>query len=721
MSIKSIIAFISLAFLIYSDADDSLEGCPHSIEVQFYDVAIEISPLPDACSEQDLISIGFLIQDVILEVEHRMPEYKEEYMTTDVCAKPEAVGREEDPLADVRHLETTVEKKKQRKKRGRYRWSKGRGRCKRCKKNNKDRLLRESEVCANADSAKQQKDRVATDLAETTKILSGIDAKARILDNGEADDILKEAQDTLDECMKANEAVTQAAIRAKRLCRKASKLRPTSKKMKKYERRSLGLLKLASNAVKTANSRIDQIRKYQRDMNLLYASFLESPYPSPTPSSIPTTSPSQSSSDRPSHAPSYESLIEPASISVKDEYIDRLSSNLESSNTGCEQVKKAMVQKTLAEEAVLVADEIYDEVLELALLYPDNADVILIKEKATAAHSKVKQEGAAAAAAAELASHFCDQVQRRLEESDFESLVQEETSAATEATLLARVALSGEKQARDEMEELVSLIEFDPVLSEIEGTTEEDEAVLKDHLAAVEAEILEVDSQIKALPKAAPATKVAALDNKLESLMEEENQIEEALVNEEQFRLSQSALVKDEFYESVAPDFVATPPLEYVLRSSLSGTNLTVEINWDPLDEVSGSKEEWFRRYGDMIVVDIPKRLFKAYNTTTGGCIEEDSDLIVVVLLNELETVWESSDPLQCSLDLLEDVVASKTPSNQQSWMPSTEPSSPPSFSTAPSAKPSSLSVPSTTPTEARSAAPNNSPSNQPSSDQKED
>ena len=70
---------------------------------------------------------------------------------------------------------------------------------------------------------------------------------------------------------------------------------------------------------------------------------------------------------------------------------------------------------------------------------------------------------------------------------------------------------------------------------------------LFEHKSAVTNKISQVDSQIQALPNLAPES--VALEKKKASLVEEEMQIEGALLNEEQFRISQSALKKDEYYE----------------------------------------------------------------------------------------------------------------------------------------------------------------------------
>jgi hypothetical protein len=389
------------------------------------------------------------------------------------------------------------------------------------------------------------------------------------------------------------------------------------------------------------------------------ASPTSSPTESPTtsPSSMPTSAPSmrataapsftvasaQGITQEPSSAPSSE-LVKSLSRPFDRGYMSRLESNLDTGNTECQEVTNAMLQKTLAEEAAITSHMVFDEIIDLSRGHEGNADTERIKVDALMAHLKVQEESAKAAAAAQMVSDLCTN------NGQYQIMV-EELDAAITATFESRAALSEVKTARDEMEEVVSLLNFDPTMSELEATFEEDEAILVEHLNSVEAEIDEVDSQLEALPDTAPEG--VALGNKRGSLVEEEQHIEGALSNEEQFVISQSALKKDEFYESVAPDFVESPPLQYILRSRQADNDLTVETNWDGADEIFGSKEAWFRRFGSMLVVEIPNRLMLSHSPSKGGCIPEDTDLSIAVVITELETVWEQLVPPQCSTGFL--------------------------------------------------------------------
>jgi len=210
------------------------------------------------------------------------------------------------------------------------------------------------------------------------------------------------------------------------------------------------------------------------------------------------------------------------------------------------------------------------------------------------------------------------------------------------------LALSEEATARDEMEEVVALIEYDPVMSELETTVEEDGAILLEHLNAVKTKIAVVEFQIQQLPDTSPI--IGVLEKKRASLLEEEMQIETVLTNEEQFHISQSALKKDEFYESVAPNFVESPPLQYILRSRQENNNLVVEANWDLEDEVSGSKEEWFRRFGDNLVADVPRRLMLVYNTSQMEAVSQKTQSSLLLLSSQSLRLFGRSSTLPSAL-----------------------------------------------------------------------
>lgn len=357
----------------------------------------------------------------------------------------------------------------------------------------------------------------------------------------------------------------------------------------------------------------------------------ETPEPTEFPTAMPSSSPTTAVSEAPSLTPT--TPIELAAIlsdlprTREMDYLSRLTSNLDSGNTECEEVKQAMILKTLAEETAIAGDDTYDKIFEIARGYEGNADVERIKKKAKASNDKVHNEAAKACAAAELASDLCEAARRRLLDGK-QKQIHEEVEVASAAVLESRLALSETKTAKNEMKEAVDLIEFDPKMSQLEANVEQDVAALVEHLDNVEAAITEVEAQLQALPDET-TPEASALKTKLESLVKEEKQIEEVLANDEQFLVSQSALKKEEMYQSTAPNFKQSPPLQYVetssspenglpkgdtallqylLRSRTSEENIDKQANWDAADETAGSKEEWFRRFGDRLVADLETR-----------------------------------------------------------------------------------------------------------------
>lgn len=384
--------------------------------------------------------------------------------------------------------------------------------------------------------------------------------------------------------------------------------------------------------------------------------------PTKAPTFLPTISPTSQQSSFPTETemhpsndtrtPSFSSYMPvlEEEDARETEYLHRLSANLDMSNTACEEVKQAMVQKTIAEETLIQSDATYDDVMMLATNLEGNPDVERIKDEAKSAHLRVQVEATKARAAADLASNLCDKVNasslRRLANIN-EELEREALDALT-AVVDARQWFTRAKHLKDEMEEVISLNQFDPSISDLKNTNPNDEATLLELKQAVEAEILQVQSQIQALPES--SDKIAALENKKEFLLKEKADIEEALSGNHEFTISQSALKKDQFYVSVAPDFDESPPLQYILTTTQTNANLMAKKNWDDQSETSGSKEEWFRRFGDLLAI-LPRRLRLVYKTETGGCLKEDSALSVTVIITEIESIWETLNPEECTLD----------------------------------------------------------------------
>jgi hypothetical protein len=84
VSLAVLAAALVPPFIAAAKGKGQLPKCEFDTEIQFYNADIDVLDLPDSCNDSDLINIGFIIQDVVDEVEARMPDYREEYMTTQV-------------------------------------------------------------------------------------------------------------------------------------------------------------------------------------------------------------------------------------------------------------------------------------------------------------------------------------------------------------------------------------------------------------------------------------------------------------------------------------------------------------------------------------------------------------------------------------------------------------------------------------------------------------
>jgi hypothetical protein len=110
-------------------------------------------------------------------------------------------------------------------------------------------------------------------------------------------------------------------------------------------------------------------------------------------------------------------------------------------------------------------------------------------------------------------------------------------------------------------------------------------------------------------------------------------------------------LKKDEYYETVAPDFEEYPPLQYILRSSQEGDKLTIERSWDPENEASNPKEAWFRRFGESLIVNVHSWISQVYGISAKGCIPTDAALSIDVIITEMTSVWEKLNQSPCSVE----------------------------------------------------------------------
>lgn len=337
------------------------------------------------------------------------------------------------------------------------------------------------------------------------------------------------------------------------------------------------------------------------------------------------------------------------------EYANRLQENLASSQTECDEGLVAANEPTLAEEAVKTADEKYANIVATASLHAENKDMQGLLDEASAVHMKVQQEADMTTLNAKFASTWCGHAlstQRPNYRDWYAKYAMEARDEATQHSLRARNALDVLKTSlAQDIQDLILMIELNPDMIMLEAEYEVDKQILTDHLEDVKAAIGELDVEMAALPVDAPET--IPLLRQRAPLVEEQKQVEGAISSASAFGLGQSELLRKELLESLTPGCDVDPPLVYTLRS-FQGYQAS-DTNWSPEEETNGSKEEWYRKFGDLIAQRVPERLTYLYNITSGGCIDPGKTyLATIVELRELCSQYEQNQLLDCLENFVE-------------------------------------------------------------------
>lgn len=70
-------------------AEDDLLKCPgKKYEDKFYDIDVDVSYLPETCTPEQLVVIGWLIEDAIQDMEEHQPEYEVSWV---ICSRENSV------------------------------------------------------------------------------------------------------------------------------------------------------------------------------------------------------------------------------------------------------------------------------------------------------------------------------------------------------------------------------------------------------------------------------------------------------------------------------------------------------------------------------------------------------------------------------------------------------------------------------------------------------
>lgn len=491
----------------------------------------------------------------------------------------------------------------------------------------------EETTCAYADDAELDRKRAEEAVKKARSILQTLENTD---DYKEAEDIVDDAEDELKHC----ESKTN---KMKAFCSKGISRGDDVYRLKDA-RKEADKIRKSADAAETLLVEIQEF-EVSNVTDPPTASPTVSPTANPTasPTSSPTSGPVEAPTEAPISAPTASPTADSTGAAVKNEpgmlqqdYISRLEANLNSSNTQCEEVARAVQQKTFAEEALLASHVVFDEITALSAGFIGNYDVNRIRVDAFL-YAIMVQDGSAKASAAALAtSELCSQGQLEL--------LSDELKLAIAATNQTRLALADLKMSRDAMEETVALISFDPTLSELLPTDETRDIALLQHLGAVETEVAAVDSQMNEVPDSALV--LPSLGRKRESLVKEEMEVEAVLTSDNTFPISKSALKKDEYYQTKAPDFDEVPPLQLLARSRQPDDNIGRTAT-RPL-----SREEWLSNFFDSLATGALLRVLNGYKLSQGGCVE-DSEVLVTVHVTEVATVWEQFDPTQCSTAFL--------------------------------------------------------------------
>jgi len=260
LPIGSVVAvlFAAVTHAAPRSINEELPKCPYDdsgFEIQFYNLEIEVLDLPEGCMDDDMITIGLLVQDAVDEVEDRMPQYEGEKSVTLICPFPEQV--------DKRRALTL-------RRAARFYKYDGVGRvCRRC--NNKSRrwsarrraMLQESndiDMCTIAERAQVSAAYSASACHDILQIM-----KNKVEDEGfeHGSFLLRHAEQSARDCRNESHATTEAVKSAMKLCKMATyrlRYRSSMEQVKKDAETA----KVAATRAKNALARL---RRASFDLN----------------------------------------------------------------------------------------------------------------------------------------------------------------------------------------------------------------------------------------------------------------------------------------------------------------------------------------------------------------------------------------------------------------------------------------------------------------------
>jgi hypothetical protein len=599
--------------------NDNLPQCngQDKDEYAFYTADIVLASVDPAyqCSELQLTTLGFLIQDIVDEVEGIMPEYKNEYIRTILCPLPKAEddkGRrkllldskvQNENIFDSSQRDLTVQRK-------RYTF-KARGTCRRCKNRTTSRQLAVSftamDVCTETKEALHIKMHTERSCDAAVDMLVTVTELAWIYDN-ESARFIEIGDETIAECHRATRSASTAAREAVTLCEKALSessafnMRHVMKKVQQAKKATKDSASLATEALR----QIENAKNQLEDSKIHVGSF--------TPSN--------------------------RKLGSSHEWDDT------TVNDVCNQVNVAKAGHTSAENMLETAKRIIEEMKAMSKDSMHYKDVQKILKEAQKCCDDIEKEKENVFKEVEKVQEQCDKAREK--PKDAPKMMKEavkKTEEATKKLLKAHAEMLELKAEQERLEELARIIGFEPVLSKLTETVKQDTDKAKEKITEIEDEITKIDAEIKEIPELTEAERLKQLEEEKNALQAENDELKRIALANEEF-LSRQALVEEDLYRATLtrPSENNTPLLQVLFASCNGQTKGAINLN--PYTQTR-TLAEWLTKFGALLIDEIPRRLPRVYNSTNNGCID-GPNFCVIVNITEVKQPFDDMLDEEC-------------------------------------------------------------------------
>jgi hypothetical protein len=334
-----------------------------------------------------------------------------------------------------------------------------------------------------------------------------------------------------------------------------------------------------------------------------------------------------------------------------DSFASLVADYIGESSVECIELNDAIEYKALAETAVLEANRTLAKILALAEPYSSGSgDVVNITEFAVDVHQEVLDVSISAGLATEQTEAYCLTATWASTNDRRDTFFHYAKGASEQAGLFAAAARQCKYllyETLKDLETLVNAIEYDvPETKGIEKELLAEGASLFAKIKKVIDELKSVDSK---MDTESDTKALWSLGRSRDTLENTKVELEGLQTANEEILSEQLEIKKLVVEEEIVPDYTYEMPLHMVLESY--GGETTSASNWDAADQTD--EEEWFSRFGHMVVKEIPLRLMMTFNETAGGCISENTTIDVLVMLTEVPK-WETFYPAVCIEDTVQ-------------------------------------------------------------------